>query len=154
MLIKKVQLWSKIHPMTYCNWWLIPYLISGLFQSTLLCAGVENGKQRSCRGDSGGPLMHWDSGKCEHFLITCGISAIFPLNYFLFFYSREFCPNEANFFILQNFPIKQNGGIWESLRLIFDDFVSRKSCLHSSGFGEFWHQWLQWIQPANHFCPN
>jgi hypothetical protein len=39
-----------------------------LFQPTLLCAGFEISEQGTCKGDSGGPLMIFRTGKYKNFL--------------------------------------------------------------------------------------
>ncbi len=37
-----------------------------LFQPNLLCAGYDSSEQGSCKGDSGGPLMFYDTGILQY----------------------------------------------------------------------------------------
>ena len=39
----------------------IQQVVPDLFQSHVTCAGIENGIQGACRGDSGGPLQYFDT---------------------------------------------------------------------------------------------
>ncbi len=49
-----------------------------LFQPTLLCAGYESADQGSCEGDSGGPLMVFNTKLSQYFqvgLVSGGVSS-------------------------------------------------------------------------------
>jgi len=49
-----------------------------LFQPTLLCAGYESAEQGSCEGDSGGPLMVFNTKSSQYFqvgMVSGGVSS-------------------------------------------------------------------------------
>ena len=70
-----------------------------LFQPTLLCAGYESANQGSCHGDSGGPLMVFNTKLSQFFqvgLVSGGVSDCGD-KYIPAYYARLDHPEIANF---------------------------------------------------------
>ena len=57
---------------------LVEQYLPELFQPTLLCAGYESADQGSCGGDSGGPLMVFNTTSSQFFqvgMVSGGVSS-------------------------------------------------------------------------------
>jgi len=56
---------------------LVEQYLPDLFKPILLCAGYESADQGSCEGDSGGPLMVFNTKSSQYFqvgLVSGGVS--------------------------------------------------------------------------------
>jgi len=57
---------------------LVENHLPDLFQPSILCAGYESAEQGACKGDSGGPLMVFDTKLSQFFqigLVSGGVSS-------------------------------------------------------------------------------
>ena len=78
---------------------LVKKFLPQLFQPTLLCAGYESANQGSCHGDSGGPLMVFNTKFSQFFqvgLVSGGVSGCGD-KYIPAYYTRLDHPEIADF---------------------------------------------------------
>ena len=81
---------------------LVNDYLPDLFQPSILCAGYESAEQGACKGDSGGPLMVFNTKRSQYFqigLVSGGVSSSCGDKDIPGYYTRLDYPEIADFIL-------------------------------------------------------